>query len=384
MSSSSEIKQKGNHKQSNWTTPISPKPEKPMTTHCSKLILRGLIWCSIASLCITVSTGGEFTESESFSNFITALDPQNESKIVSDEYMQNPCLDNVPGIKCNPEGTNVVEIRLQDRNLSGRIDGDSLCKLKKLRILDLSRNRIQGDLPSSVTCFPSLIYLNLTGNNLSGKFPPKVISKLENFDASGLNRRFRFFIKEGNGTNVDSETEHKKSPGIERRGGFLLIGIPLLLGLIFTLLFAHFMHKRAQRAKAEAKAKAVQEKKLSHDKGKVIMILPDVQSELVFFVDKPETFSLEDLLEATADLTREGYCSNLYKVVLKNGSVYAVKRLKLLQVSFQEFGKIMRQIGNLKHPNILPLIGFNSTNEEKLLIYKYQSNGSLLNLLESK
>ncbi|PQM34344.1 putative inactive receptor kinase [Prunus yedoensis var. nudiflora] len=43
----------------------------------------------------------------------------------------------------------------------------------------------------------------------------------------------------------------------------------------------------------------------------------------------------------------------------------------------------MRQIGNLKHPNILPLVGYNSSNEEKLLIYKFQTNGSLLNLLQS-
>jgi uncharacterized membrane-anchored protein len=64
--------------------------------------------------------------------------------------------------------------------------------------------------------------------------------------------------------------------------------------------------------------------------------------------------------------------------------VYAVKRLKKLQVSFEEFGQTMRQIGNLKHPNILPLVGYNSTDEEKLLIYKYQSSGSLLNLLEGK
>ena len=75
--------------------------------------------------------------------------------------------------------------------------------------------------------------------------------------------------------------------------------------------------------------------------------------------------------------------SSLYKVKLGN-ILYAVKRLKKLQVSFEEFGQTMTQIGNLKHPNILPLVGYNSTDEEKLLTYKYQSSGSLLNLLEGK
>jgi hypothetical protein len=108
------------------------------------------------------------------------------------------------------------------------------------------------------------------------------------------------------------------------------------------------------------------------------------RSELVFFVEEQERFKLEDLLEATADLQNQTICSTLYKVILKNSSLFAVKRLKKLQVSFEEFGQTMIQIGNLRHPNILPLVGYHSTNEEKLFIYNYQSNGSLLNLLEGK
>ncbi|XP_047335969.1 leucine-rich repeat receptor-like protein kinase PXC1 [Impatiens glandulifera] len=108
------------------------------------------------------------------------------------------------------------------------------------------------------------------------------------------------------------------------------------------------------------------------------------QSELVFFIEEGKRFGLDDLLEATADLKSQTLCSSLYKVNLeKNGSVFAVKRLKKLQVSIEEFDRTMKEIGNLKHPNLLPLVGFNnSTMEEKLLIYWYQSNGSLLNLLE--
>ncbi|XP_047331597.1 probable inactive receptor kinase At2g26730 [Impatiens glandulifera] len=116
----------------------------------------------------------------------------------------------------------------------------------------------------------------------------------------------------------------------------------------------------------------------------VIINASEGQSELVFFVEEEKRFRLEDLLEAAADLQSQTLCSSLYKVNLeKNGSVFAVKRLKKLQVSFEEFGLTMREIGNLKHPNLLPLVGFNSTMEEKLLIYWYQSNGSLLTLLEN-
>lgn len=112
--------------------------------------------------------------------------------------------------------------------------------------------------------------------------------------------------------------------------------------------------------------------------------LKEGDSELVFFVEDRERFTLEDLLRATADLRSEGFCSSLYKVKLEHNVYYAVKRLKNLQVSLEEFGETLRKISNLKHQNILPLVGYRSTSEEKLIIYEYQSNGSLLNLLNGK
>ncbi|WJX59624.1 hypothetical protein P8452_44928 [Trifolium repens] len=104
-------------------------------------------------------------------------------------------------------------------------------------------------------------------------------------------------------------------------------------------------------------------------------------SELVFFVEDHERFKLEDLLRAKADLRSEIFWSSLFKVKLENNVEYAVKRLKNLQVSCDEFGETLRKISKVKHQNILPLVGYRSTNEEKLIIYKYPSNGSLLNLL---
>lgn len=108
------------------------------------------------------------------------------------------------------------------------------------------------------------------------------------------------------------------------------------------------------------------------------------RSELVFFVEKEERFELEELLEGVAELRTQGFWSSLYVVRLRNGAVYAVKRLRKLRVSFEEFGATMKKIGNLRHPNLLLLVCYNNTLEEKLLVYGFQPNGSLLNLFESK
>ncbi|XP_055826312.1 leucine-rich repeat receptor-like protein kinase PXC1 [Solanum dulcamara] len=43
----------------------------------------------------------------------------------------------------------------------------------------------------------------------------------------------------------------------------------------------------------------------------------------------------------------------------------------------------MKKIRNLKHQNVLPLVAYYSSNDEKMLIYKYQNSGSLLTLFKN-
>ncbi|GMY31049.1 probable leucine-rich repeat receptor-like protein kinase IMK3 [Fagus crenata] len=161
--------------------------------------------------------------------------------------------------------------------------------------------------------------------------------------------------------------------------------IPLVLGVGLFLLFIYIVGQKVKNSAKEREIlKNLQDSPLKTPPAKAREEVKPVErhSELVFLVEEHERFELEELLEATADLKSQTLCSSLYKVILKNSALYAVKRLKQLQVSFEEFSRTMRQIGSLKHPNMLPLVAYHSTNEEKLFIYKYQSHGSLLNLLE--
>ncbi|KAM7252460.1 hypothetical protein ACFE04_024343 [Oxalis oulophora] len=168
---------------------------------------------------------------------------------------------------------------------------------------------------------------------------------------------------------------------------------PVLLLLIFGMGIAAFtfyhLHKKSVKKAREGKIEKIikdSPRKLPPVKDVVIEEVKPKEkkknSELVFFCEEHEKFRLDDLFDATADLEGQNICSTLFKVRLKNNNYYAVKRLTKFPVCVEEFGKTMRRTGNMKHPNILPLIGYSSTNEEKLLVYKYQSNGSLLKLLE--
>ncbi|KAG6756264.1 hypothetical protein POTOM_039689 [Populus tomentosa] len=186
-----------------------------------------------------------------------------------------------------------------------------------------------------------------------------------------------------------ADPSNGSKPGSGKRIWFdkAIYVVPLAFGIVFLSVLAYFVNKKFSDSAKEREIL----KSLAHSPQKTPPPVPEEDlkpkercSELVFFVKEKERFGLDDLFEATADLQSQTPSGSLYKVKLGIIVYGAVKRLKKLQVSFEEFGQTMRRIGTLKHPNILPLVGYNSTDEEKLLIYKYQSSGSLLNLLEAR
>ena len=133
--------------------------------------LKGLIWIAVVPLLTTVSMGGELYESKSFLSFIRSVDPQNKLGTQGNDLSQNPCLHKSEGVKCNLHDTSIVEIRLENLNLSRVIDADALCMLQKLEVLRLARNLIHGTIPSSISNCTKLRYLNLSSNSLSGRVP---------------------------------------------------------------------------------------------------------------------------------------------------------------------------------------------------------------------
>ncbi|GKV43823.1 hypothetical protein SLEP1_g51075 [Rubroshorea leprosula] len=266
--------------------------------------------------------GGELSPSESasFLKFIKSVDPQNVLGNHLDEFLGNPCLYEGEGVKCNLQGTSIEKIRVENLNLSG------------------------GE-----------ITLN-SERNMDSKFKPSAAA-----DPS----------------KVDSKENQKWLNSIP-----LVLGIGLFCVFIYVVGLKVTRQKEIQRAirqKANLDSPLKMPPGMEVEEGRA----EESRSQLVFLVEEDQRFKLEDLLEATADLRGESISSWLYQVQLKDNVTYAVKRLKKLRVSIEEFGETMREIGNMKHPNILLLVAYKSTDEEKLLIYHYQSNGSLLNFLES-
>ncbi|XP_027062408.1 probable inactive receptor kinase At3g08680 [Coffea arabica] len=395
----------------------------------SRIMQRGSIpWlAALAGLALFVSgcNGGELSEIELFFKFIRALDPKTVLRIEWSRSLRQPCSNqwNVV-VRCKMVslfGRPVTEIRLQNLNLSGILDAETLCKLPILCVLIFAKNRIRGTVPDSIADCKSLMHLDLSNNLLTGSLPTVALSKLKNlkrFDISDnhcgstdpqLNREARrvgkyWLVSEISQANAISKGEisnkrYAFSPAPEDvshgkqssknddnpRKHWQSWMVVLAMGVTFVLLLIFFTRLKAVQAAKDTEITRELALSLSPPKSPHVEIVVEEKaeerhSELVFFIEKHERFGLEELLEASADLRWQGHCSSLYGVRLKNNATFAVKRLKKLQVSFEEFGQTMRKIGNLKHQNILSLVGYNSSKEKKLLIYRFQNNGSLLTL----
>ncbi|KAH7420988.1 hypothetical protein KP509_13G034900 [Ceratopteris richardii] len=73
----------------------------------------------------------------------------------------------------------------------------------------------------------------------------------------------------------------------------------------------------------------------------------------------------------------EGTYSVVYKATLQNGETVAVKRLKEMYGKEDEFCDEVIALQNIRHRNLLPLLGWCYNEGETLLIYEYMQRGSL-------
>ncbi|KAE9598879.1 hypothetical protein Lal_00022457 [Lupinus albus] len=88
------------------------------------------------------------------------------------------------GITCNQNRTRIISVRLPGVGLWGSIPANTLGKLDAVKIISLRSNLLVGNLPDDIASLPSLKYLYLQNNNLSGDIPSSLSPKLNILDLS--------------------------------------------------------------------------------------------------------------------------------------------------------------------------------------------------------
>ncbi|KAJ6855573.1 hypothetical protein NC651_040277 [Populus alba x Populus x berolinensis] len=94
----------------------------------------------------------------------------------------------------------------------------------------------------------------------------------------------------------------------------------------------------------------------------------------------PVQFSYKDLQRSTKEFKEklgEGGFGAVYKGVLANRTVVAVKQLEGIEQGEKQFRMEVATISSTHHLNLVRLIGFCSEGRHRLLVYEFMKNGSL-------
>ncbi|XP_076898221.1 G-type lectin S-receptor-like serine/threonine-protein kinase At2g19130 [Bidens hawaiensis] len=91
-------------------------------------------------------------------------------------------------------------------------------------------------------------------------------------------------------------------------------------------------------------------------------------------------FSYKDLQKATKNFSDKlggGGFGSVFKGVLRDSSIVAVKKLQSVSQGEKQFRSEVSTIGAIQHVNLVRLRGFCGEGNHKLLVYDYMTNGSL-------
>ncbi|KAL1210715.1 putative inactive receptor kinase [Cardamine amara subsp. amara] len=299
--------------------------------------------------------------------------------------------------------TGLIRLDISSNNFTGSIPF-SVNNLTHLTGLFLGNNGFSGNLPSISI---GLTDFNVSNNNLNGSIPTSLSrfsaeSFTGNVDLCGgpLKPCKSFFITPSPSPSSPSLNPLRNKKSKLSTAAIIAISVAsaLVCLLLLALLLFCCIRKRKERESKRTKDRkpaggvttAAVDRDLppgaSSSKDDVTGTSSGMGGEternkLVFTEGGIYSFDLEDLLRASAEVLGKGSVGTSYKAVLEEGTTVVVKRLKDVMATKKEFETQMEVVGNIKHPNVIPLRAYYYSKDEKLLVFDYMPNGSLSVLL---
>ncbi|OVA09135.1 Protein kinase domain [Macleaya cordata] len=383
-----------------------------------------LILSSLIALLIVVSVVAEEDDFKCLQGLKDALsDPQEKLSSWSFANTSIGYICRFVGVSCwNEKENRLIGLQLPSMKLQGKIP-ESLRYCQSLQMLELSDNAISGTIPSQICeWLPYLVHLDLSRNDLSGSIPPELVNcKYLNtlilkdnrlsgsipYQLSRLGRLKKLSVANNDlsgqipssfsdfdSTDFDGNSGLCGQPlgfncgGLKKRNLVIVISaavfgavVSLLLGFGLWWLFIRSSSRRRHKkgvgiGKDDGTGSSSwTEKFRAHKLDQVCLFQkPLVKIKLADLMVATNNFDPQNTIISTRTGTS-------YKAILPDGSSLALKRLHNCKLSEKQFRSEMNRLGQLRHPNLVPLLGFCVVENEKVLVYKHMSNGSLFTKL---
>lgn len=276
-----------------------------------------------------------------------------------------------------------------------------LLSLPSITYLDISGNRFTGMLFSNLSCNAELKYVNMSSNLLTGSLPKclanskdRVVLYAKNCLATGDENQFPFSFCRNEALAVGIVPHRRRQKKLSRViiaagtiGG--IIGSIALLGLVFLAI----KRRSANNTTKAPPARLIAENASIGYTSKLLSSARYIsQSMKLGALGLPayRTFSLEELEEATSNFDTssfigEGSHGQMYRGQLKDGSVIAIRCLKMGKShSTQNFTHHLELVSKLRHRHLVSALGHcfecyldDSSVSRVFLVFEYVPNGTL-------
>ncbi|KAL1299915.1 hypothetical protein AAHE18_18G142200 [Arachis hypogaea] len=267
-----------------------------------------------------------------------------------------------------------IALNLSHNNLSGTIP-ISLGNLLMLESLYLNDNQLIGEIPESIGSLPSLIVCNVSNNKLVGTVPDKPAFRKMDFSNfagnNGLCRLGTYHCHPPVSSTHSAKASWIRDGSTREKIVSIVSGVVGFVSLIFIVGICYAMRRRSPAfVSLEGQTR------------------PHVTDNYYF---PKEGFTYQDLLEATGNFAESavigrGACGTVYKAIMNDGEVIAVKKLNSRGDGANVDRSFLAEIstlGKIRHRNIVKLHGFCYHEDSNLLLYEYMENGSLGEQLHS-
>ncbi|GMJ14383.1 hypothetical protein like AT3G03770 [Hibiscus trionum] len=322
-------------------------------------------------------------------------------KVVTVEIRNNSFQSSVP----NEVLTSYFQLQKLDISINTFIGpfSPSLFSLPSIDYVDISDNKLTGKLLHNTSCNAHLVFVNLSSNLLTGDLPEclqqhKTEKRVVSYGGNCLSGEEQdqhpssFCHGEALAVKVTPQKLHHKEGeamgvvGSSLAGG--IAGLTVIVGLGYWVI-----HRRKRSAAMKGPSTRLITEKLSTVN--TVKLLSDaryISETMKMGANLPtyRAFALEELKEATDNFTHsiimaEGSLSQIYRGKLADGTAVAIRCLKMKRKhSPQTLTHHIEMISKLRHKHLLSCIGhcFECCPDDSsvgiiYLVFQYLSNGTL-------